>query len=155
MQSRKSKRGKRNLAETLESRARQIARRQKKDSWDTSPVAMLEREIGLTLGHIENVRALHKTFGQGLLRAECTIDTHIMQLTPHEPFYPQYRIIERGGLVNKIRFDKLSNRKLAVDEERRRLAIAREEKLESLHDRLLALLEKRATLSWDEEPLNK
>ncbi len=125
------------FGETLEERARRLAKRVHDLPWVTSPPSVTKREIALTLDHITRFRDLHEHLRRSLVRLECYIHTELLQLDPHRPVYRDERFVER---------DKLKRRLFKIEEERRRLAVQKEERLQGLHERLLALLHRHALL---------
>ena len=126
------------FAHSLEERAGETIRQRVPGSWDSGdPSLMIVREIALTLDHLDKVRKLHEHLARGLLRLECYIDTEIIQREPRPPVYEDPRLRER---------DMLRGRLLQIEQERRRLAIIRDEKLQALHDRLLTLMNKHVYL---------
>lgn len=119
------------FSERLEARARVRTSRIKDSHRSHSLSSGLEQTIALTLDQIESVRRTHKKLRSSLLRIECYIDTEIIQREPRIPVYKDERIAER---------DMLRGRLLQIEQERRRLELIEQEKLRSLHDRLVALL---------------
>jgi len=86
--------------------------------------------MALTLDQLDRTRDLHGRIKQHLLRVECYIDTEIIQIAPREPVYIDERWHDRQALKRQL---------MLLDQERRRLALAEEEKLQGLHHRLLTL----------------
>jgi len=86
--------------------------------------------MALTLDQLDRTRSLHERIRKHLLRVECYIDTEILQISPREPVYIDERWHDRQMLKRKL---------MLLDQERRRLAVAEEEKLQELHNRLLSL----------------
>lgn len=129
------------FSERLEERARALSDRLELEKWDTSASAVLERDIAMTLHHIDNVRALDKKLRHDLFQLELYFDTKLMQLWPgkgdHLPYL--WREHDRNKLRQK---EKWQEELLNLEEERRRLAVSLEEKLQPLHDRLLSVLQK-------------
>ncbi len=119
------------FSERLEERARVRAGGVETTRSTRNLSAGLEQAIALTLDQIESVRRVHKKLRRDLLRIECYIDTEIMQREPRIPVYKDERIAER---------DMLRGRLLNIGQERRRLELIEEEKLRSLYDRLVALM---------------
>jgi len=110
------------MGESLEERARLATR--DRELWAATPGASVARELALTLDQISQVRELRRQLERSLLQAECDVDTELLQS-------------QRPG--DKAR---LHGRLAAIDTERRRLALATQEQLLNLHQRLLALLNK-------------
>ena len=125
------------FGETLEERARRLTKRVHDLPWAASPPSITKREIALTLDHIARFRDLHEHLRRNLVRLECYINTELLQLQPRGPVYRDERFLER---------DKLKRRLFKIEEERRRLAVQKEERLQGLHERLLALLHRQALL---------
>lgn len=141
-------RTRRPFSQRLEERAREVAAGVNRADWDASVVSALDREIALTLDQLDRLRALHVRLARDLLRTECSIGTQIMQLSPWAPHYREYLIDPREKMQNKMRHDHLRDKMRAVDEERRRLAVSREERIQSLENRLLTLLERHTQLAY-------
>ncbi len=116
------------FAEQLEQQARDLVKHAENKQGRSGRISALERELALTVSHIESARDLHANLRRGLLRQECYLDTEIMQREPREPVYDDPRLPER---------DKLRDRLRDVDKERRRLALQENETLRNLNDRLL------------------
>ncbi len=74
---------------------------------------------------------------EDLDRSEITVNTELIQMEERTPRYSPYRYPER---------EKLQRRVHSLEQERRRLKIARDEKLRSLHERLLSLLSQHSQL---------
>lgn len=125
------KKRKRTFAERLEERARVRTERIEDAKRNRTLSSGLEQAIALALDQIESVRRVHKKLRRDLLRIECYIDTEIIQREPRNPVYKDDRIAER---------DMLRARLLNIEQERRRLVLIEEEKLRSLHDRLVVLM---------------
>lgn len=125
------------FGERLEAKASEIIRRERTDDRTFFVVSTLERELALTLSHIQRVRALQQQLHLNLLRQECYLDTEIMQREPRPHNYVDYRLPERDRLRDKLR---------QLEHERRHLAIVYVERLQPLHDRLLTLLNRHTQL---------
>lgn len=107
------------------------------ESREFSASSLVEEQLALTLHQIDELRRRWQALNDNLLRSECDIDTELMQMEQRTPRYSPYRYPER---------EKLERRLARLAEERRRLAISQAERLDSLHERLLALLQKRRQL---------
>lgn len=131
----------------LEEKAR-VLTEEKDESWDPSPEDVIARDIALTLNHINGVRTLHEGLEQSLSRLQLYFDTKLMQLWPgkDEPLPYLWREQDKQKIREK---EKLQERLLNLEEERRKLFTSLEEKLQPLHDRLLSLLHKHALLKFD------
>jgi len=125
------------LVEKLEAEAHRAAKRSTGESAGFQPEAAVRREIALTLDHIHRVRQVHNDLRRNLVKLECYIDTEIMQREPKPPHFYDKRIAER---------DMLRARLLRIEHERRQLAVVERERLQTLHDRLLILLERHRQL---------
>ena len=119
--------------EKLEDRARGRILGIERVPWDSSPRGFIQRQLALTLNHIGRVRKLNDELVLRLLRMECYTDTELIHMEQRTPRYSPYRFPER---------EKLQRRLIKIEDERRKLAIAKEEKLQQLHDRLLDLMNK-------------
>lgn len=125
--------------ETLEERARLVARARQTPRWDSEwgATAVLERRIAVTLDDLDGARVLRKRQLQSLLRVECYTDTELMQMEQRTPTYSPYRFPERA---------KLQRRLLKIERERRQLSTQHEDRMQTLHRELLGLLEQHAQL---------
>ena len=126
------------FAERLEQRAHQLVRRSRQSD-EREPIAsMLDREVELTLDHLDRLRGVHDRIRRGLLRHECYLDTEIIQREPRPPVYTDSRLPERDRLRDRLR---------KVDEERRRWAVQYAKDRQILLDRLLVLVGRRNLLN--------
>ncbi len=132
-----SKRAKPTFGETLEEKARQLTGNAEREGAVTVG-SIVEQEIALVVNHIDRLRTVHKNLHRSLLQIECYVDTEIIQREPREPVYVDYRLAER---------DRLRNRLFKIEEERRKLAVAHEDKIQTLHDRLLSLMQRQSQLT--------
>ena len=123
--------------ETLEERARLVARPRHTRHWDLNPTATVERKLEFLLGEMEHVRALHETLLRSLLRVECYIGTELIQMEQRTPRYSPYRFPER---------EKLQRRLEQIEAERRELLSKYHDKVRSLQQQLLGLLEQHAQI---------
>lgn len=121
------------FSKKLEDKVNQISSNLHKNIWGVSVPSILKREIALTSEQIKRLKKLHKIQLYNLLQIECYIDTEIMQMEERTPTYSPYRFPER---------EKLQRRLFNLAAERRKLEIHHEEKLHSLEERLLSLLNK-------------
>ena len=126
------------FAERLEARAAAILARARNRDIPDPVMDAIAGEIALTLDQIRSVRRLHEHLRRELTRVECYIETEIIQREPRIPVYEDRRIAER---------DMLRGRLLAIGQERRRLAMAEEEKTHAAHSRLLMLTNRRNALT--------
>ena len=121
----------------LESQAQTILRRARPPRDLGDPLDTIERELALILDQIDQARRLQRSLAGSLLRNECSIDTELMQMEARTPRYSPYRYPER---------EKLQRRLLELERERRDHATSQVERLQALHQRLLALLNRHAAL---------
>ena len=103
-----------------------------------SEQSRLQQEIAVILGQLANVQALHEELRRSLLRAECYVDTELMQMELRTPSYSPYRYPER---------EKLQRRLGGIDAERRRIALIEQEKVHVLQVRLLQLMGQHAQVT--------
>lgn len=139
------RRSKTTFRELLEERARHIVGGSS-GFWTPTETSSLERELALTLDHLEHARALDERTRRELLDLELYVHTRLMQLWPgktqHLPYL--WRETDSHKLAER---DRLQERLLWIEQERRRLAAIHEERLRPLHDRLLLLLNRHVYLS--------
>ncbi len=124
------------FSETLEQKVRSAVG--EKAPGDTFVTATIHRQMALALDQLDQTRSLHDAFRRKLFRLECYVDTEILQIGPREPVYIDERWHDRQMLKRKLLF---------INNERRKLAMAEQEKLQALHDRLLSLWNKYRQIS--------
>lgn len=137
--------GMNSFTERLEDEARRLVLHHADERFPSSGESFflgLEREIALTLHHLDRAREFHELQRRALTQTECYVETELMQMESRTPRYAAYRFPER---------EKLQRRLAEIDSERRRGDGAREELLRRLHDRLLALMQRQSQLM---PPLN-
>jgi hypothetical protein len=117
--------------EILQQRARQIATGSAAPTWDRSLPSSLRRQIALTLDQMRRQDQLHERQLLELLRAECAVGTDLLQLQQRIPRYTPHHFPEK---------EKLKKRLSDIDKERRALNQQRQDKVQSLEDRLLTLI---------------
>lgn len=127
----------RTFSQRIEDRARHLSDRVERQGEDASALSVLERELRLTLEHIDRVREIHENLRRNLLRQECYLDTEIMQRSPRPPYYIDDRLKERDRLRDRLRL---------IESERRRLTLVEEEQLRPLREQLLTLLNRHRQL---------
>jgi len=127
------------FSETLEEKARRVVGEPGQHA--SSITNTLREQIALTLDQLDRTRDLHGRIRRNLLRVECYIDTEIIQISPREPVYIDERWHDRQALKRQLMF---------LDQERRRFALAEEERLQELHHRLLTLWSRYRQLSQRE-----
>lgn len=126
------------FAERLEERARDaLSSPLSRDAEGFSVSSVLEDEIALMLHQIDRLRARGENMRQSLLHEECDIGTELLQMEQRTPRYSPYRYPER---------EKLQRRRGRIKEQQRNLAMAHDQRLDTLHDRLLSLLNKHRQL---------
>ncbi len=80
------------FTDVLERKALNVVEDTQRGKWDdASPVAILERDIALSMAHIEGLRDQQQRLRKTLLEAECSIDTDLMQMELRTPRYSPYR----------------------------------------------------------------
>ncbi len=131
------KKAKPTFGDTLEEKARQLKGNTEREGAATVG-SIVKQEIALVVNHMDRLRAVHKNLHRSLLQIECYVDTEIIQREPREPVYIDYRLAER---------DRLRNRLFKIEEERRKLAVTHQDKMQALHDRLLSLMQRHAQLT--------
>ena len=120
------------ISQVLENRAKELTRL-RRDTWDSSVPSVLEKEIALTLGHIEAVRNLHEARRRSLVRAECYVMTELLQIEKHKYSYTLFHFPEQ---------QKLQTMLFKIEQDRQRAAAHEVERLQGLEDRLLNLVSK-------------
>ena len=124
-------------SESLEEKARRLAREIGKDTDETPVSATVKRQIALTLEHIERVRDLHAKLRDSILYMQCYTETELIRMEDRTPKYSPNRFPER---------EKIQKRLFALDQERRKLASAEEEKLQVMQQRLLSLMDRHTVI---------
>lgn len=94
---------------------------------------MVEQDIALAIEQLERLRELHKNQMRSLLRAECYLDTELMQLKSQTP---------RWSLDSPPERERLHHRLSALDAERRQQLAVYADKLHGLHEKLLSSIQK-------------
>ena len=124
------------FSDTLEQRA-----------WDvinssTHGNAEIRRELALTLQHLENLRRLHDDMEDSVGESRRSVKTELLraqrQVSPYSSSVSSQRDWSRSGL-------------LALEAERRRNAVSHQERINQLHERILALLAEQADMVFDDE----
>ena len=123
------------FAEQLEQRARHLVKNAGKNQDRRGTTSALERELALTLSHMNHVRESHDRAQRSLLRQECYLDTEIIQREPQEPVYQDPRLPERDRLRDRLR---------NVEKERRRLGLIEAGELRGLQSQLLDVMNRMA-----------
>lgn len=112
----------------MESKVRAIVAEERRE---LIPVlAGVHRQMALALDQIDRTRYLHESHRRQLLRIECYVGTEIMHLSPRPPFYYDDRWHDRQSLKQKL---------LQLNQERRKLEMSEQNRIDELHNRLLAL----------------
>ncbi len=126
------------FSERLEQRAHMILKQRDSDGQPSSTVRGLERELALTLEHLDKTRELHEILRCNLVRIECHVDNELSDMERRTPKYSPYRFPER---------EKLQRRLIRIEEERRRLAPQEHEQIRGLHGRLLEIVNRHSVLA--------
>lgn len=123
---------------SLEAKAKEIAQHYPEDLENPSPAFSIQREISLTLEGIHRWRQLQEYLHHRLVKSECYVESERMQMEQRMPSYSHYRFAERHKFFRQL---------ARLGEERRKLAISHEERMQTMHQRLLSLLNKHAHIS--------
>ncbi len=126
------------VGNSLEGKAREIAEHGSSHPWDPSPTDSVRREISLALEELQRWQQLHEDLNRSLLRSECYVEAERMQMEQRMPSYSHYRFVERQKFQKQLG---------TIEEERRKLIVAQEERTQSLQRHLLSLLNKHAHLT--------
>ena len=121
----------------LEDLAREAISNMAKGRWDTSPVGIIDREIALTLEHMDRLKEVEEKQRINLLEMECAIDTEIMRMETRTPKYSDRRFPE---------WDKLQRQLQEVETERRNHLAMNERQRQAMEVKLLSLMNRRAQL---------
>lgn len=130
----------RSFSEKLEERSRALLADTPRNADSTGIGRILDNELALTLDQLTGIRKLHASLDRRLLLLECYVDTEIIQSSPRPPFYYDRYWHERQMLRRRL---------LHIEDERRKLALKREDSMRPLQDKLLTLLHRRALLRGD------
>jgi len=103
----------------------------------STPEALVEAQVWLTLEHLERQRQLRDLILKQLLQTECVLDTLIL------PMEGSYRIHE-PALESWVR-----GHLLTVEQERRRAIAEHERRMADLESQLLQLVSQRTMLGED------
>lgn len=123
--------------EQLEDAVRNI-RRSIRPKGGATPSSLLEVQIAFLAEQVDRVREVHQDQLRRLLRAECYVDTDLLQ---HEG-YAQARLWPERTSVR----DHLKTKLGMIDQERRRLLLWYHHECSALESRLLELICQRALL---------
>lgn len=115
------------IADEIERRARQLSNQA--PSWIATPRDTIQRELSLTLEHIDALRKHTGGLEARMLETECRLETLLLK-------HP-----------NEFRIE---SQLCALHQERRRLDMHSQEQTRTLEQRLLTLLEKHLHLSFDD-----
>ncbi len=121
------------FTETLEKKARRLKAGLKQDSWDLSLPSIIKREIALTVDQIDQTRKLRDDQLDSLHKNECDINTELIQMEDRTPKYSSHKYPEREKFLRSLQ---------SIEAERRKTKVHTEDKLRSLENRLLALMNK-------------
>lgn len=123
---------------SLEFKAGEIAQHCPNDLENPTPAMGIGREISLTLETIHRWKHLQEDLRRKLVRSECYVETERMQMEERMPSYSHYRFAERHKFRQQL---------AKIEEERRKLLVGHEERMQSLHQHLLSLLNKHAHIT--------
>ncbi len=126
------------FSQRLEEQARALVDRSNREASRTAPTTGMEREIALTLDHLNRVRKLHDDERHRLRQLECTVNTDRLQIEPRGPVYVDRHTIHRQILKSRL---------FKIDDERRHLNLHESKEVQGLQDRLLQLLNTHALLT--------
>ena len=119
----------------LEERARSLAR---KITWDPSVSSSIEREVALTLEHLDTTREFREEQLRRLLKAECYVESDLLKLDSYRPRQYHFMFDSRDRLKNKL---------LQIDKERRQLLSTHLQETRELQGKLFNLLNQHAQTS--------
>lgn len=125
----------------LEERCRGWLRAAGKGGDGDMPATMIEREMALTLDHIDKLRRHDRRIRHELLERECDIETRITRLCPLPHIYVDPHWAARNKLINQ-----LTNVLVRIEEHQHRAAVDYDRRMQTLHDRLMQLLNMREQL---------
>src|SRR2546427_7333685 len=89
------------VSDNLEAEGRAIVDQRGVRADDESIEGLIDREISLTLEHLEQARTVLEQQRRSISRIECYLDTEIMQRLPKPAFYYDTRIDERDRLRDR------------------------------------------------------
>jgi hypothetical protein len=118
------------MSQSLEARARKIGREIRLRPWDPEPLAAIQREIALSLDHLDGLRHMHGWVRSSLLQLECRVETQYLASALRHRYMPDL----------ESQLDKLRRHQWEIEKERRQLATLEQMTTQPLLDRLLALL---------------
>ena len=124
----------------LEKKARKIAERTLKNTWEDSLEGILGREITLVVESLDQERGMAQEAQKELSKLESYVSTDIMRLVPPGRFYHDANIDRRGRLKRRL---------LDLHRERLRLRLEREERVQKLQKGLLELVEEHSQLTME------
>jgi hypothetical protein len=106
-----------------------------------SPVTrLLAQNIALTLEQLDSTRRVHQDQLLSLTRAECYVDTEIIQVEQDRPRY--------APMHDPVR-ERLHHRLFLIETERRKETLAHEERVRGLQRHLLSLIQKHGQLKHE------
>lgn len=121
----------------LEAFARSSLEELKYGSWNTSPSSVIDREIALTLDHMDRMKDLEERQKKNLLDVECAIDTELMSMEARTPRYSDKRFPE---------WERFQRQLHQIESERRNMMAFHESQRQALEAKLLILMNRRAQL---------
>ena len=124
------------LEEMLSNRANQVVNGIGLRDWDSSPSEIVRREIALTLVHIRQVKRLDHELEYRRLKIESYVGNQFLRMEYNRvPNYEHKKY-------------QLHRQLQELELERWKQKLKRDEKLQSLNDRLLSLLNKHVQLDF-------
>ncbi len=127
------------FSQRLERQAREIVRRGRNREGQDPIILLIERDMALTLDHLDRLRDVHAEIRSSLMRHECELGTAILRREPPPPVYEDPRLPERDRLRDRIRH---------LDEERRRWSVQYVRDRQAILDRLSSLANRHRQLRY-------
>jgi len=135
----------RRVGKSLEERCRDLLTATWNHSRAATPATLLERELALTLDHIEGLRHQNQHSRFSLDHLRCDIESRMLNLQPLPRHYVGYRWAQQQQMINQ-----LTNARVRLEESQRRLLVEYGNRMRELHDRLLELLNMREQVREDD-----
>ena len=134
--------------EDLERKCRDVLRPAREQGEDDTPAPFVEREMALTLDHIRRLRRRERHIRHRLLERECDLETQILRVLPEAHRYSADRWAAGSKMVIR-----LTSALASVEDQRRRIAVDADKRMQALRDRLLQLLNMHSQLrQYDGDP---
>jgi len=121
------------LASRLRRKAQAIVEKQSTQLWDSSPRSLIARQLALTLEELQQMKEVNRRVHLGLLRAECEIDTALLQPTDNG---------DRPRLQAQL---------FKLQQHRRELALQEHQHLSDLSRRILELVNRWVHVSGEDD----